>query len=189
MRSLKPILKGEKQKVRILRPSEYEMLREGARKLENQIQLDTLLLTGMRYVEAQRLHKHPEWFDGSFIHLPAEAQRKKKRKQRERWVRLNPLGRLTLPHFFRNKPLPHIVNFNKNLKRWAERGGLDPVGLCPKTLRKTWESWLVFYYPRHIHLIFLSQGHNNLTSLEHYLNMPFTEQDKEEMRKWVEGWI
>ena len=59
---------------------------------------------------------------------------------------------------------------------------LDPIGLCPKTLRKTWESWLVFY-PRHIHLIFLSQGHNNLTSLQHYINLPFTEQDRKEMRK------
>lgn len=186
METKTPILKGG---VRILRPCEYELLRKGAKKVENQVRLDALLFTGLRYVEAQRLQRHPQWFDGEFIHLPRLAQRKVKAKQRERWVRLNPQGRQTLLFFFKAPPLPSWKAWTLNLKRWAERVGLNPVGLSPKTTRKTWESWLVTYYPQHIVQIFLSQGHTELTSLEHYLNLPFTEVDKLEMRKWVEGWI
>ena len=57
----KPILKSG---VRILRPAECELLREGARALENQTRYDALLLTGLRYVEAQRLQSNPDWLDG-----------------------------------------------------------------------------------------------------------------------------
>ena len=181
-----PILKAG---VRILRPCEYEALRRGAKKLENQVRLDALLLTGLRYVEAQRLQKHPKWFDGKFIHLPEYAQRKWKRKQQERWVRLNPQAQSVLPFFFKAKPLPSWKAWALCLRRWAVRGGLDPVGLGPKTTRKTWESWLVATYPDRLVEICLSQGHTELTSLKYYLNLPFTEVDKLEMKKWVAGWI
>jgi hypothetical protein len=143
----------------------------------------------MRYVEAQRLQKHPEWFDGNFIHLPESAQLKAKRKQKERWIRLSSMGKAVLPYFFKTRPLPTWKAWTLNLQRWSLRAGLDPDGLSPKTTRKTWESWLVTCYPQHLALICLSQGHTELTSLQHYLNMPFTEVDKLEMRKWVEGWI
>ncbi len=76
-----PIIKGS---VRILRPSEYERVREGAEILDNQTWLDALLLTGLRYVEAERLQDHPDWIDGRFVHLPDYAQKKVKRKQSER---------------------------------------------------------------------------------------------------------
>jgi hypothetical protein len=181
-----PILKGG---VRVLRPREYEALREGSKKLENQVKLDTLLLTGLRYVEARRLHEHPEWFDGKFTHLPESAVRKAKRKQRERWVRLNPMAAGILPFFFKAEPLPSWKAWTLNLRRWATRAGLVPAGLGPKTTRKTWESWLMTTYPDHQYEVFLSQGHTELTSLRHYLNMPFTEVDKLEMKKWVGGWI
>ena len=181
-----PILKSG---VRILRPREYETLRQGAKKLENHVRLDTLLLTGLRYVEAQRLCKNPEWFDGRFIHLPEYAQKKAKRKQRERWVRLNPQGQQILPFFFKGPPLPSWKAWTLNLERWAVRAGLDSSGLGPKTTRKTWESWLVTCYPDRVTEVFLSQGHTELTSLKHYLNLPFTEVDRLEMKKWVSGWI
>ncbi|MEM2778316.1 MAG: hypothetical protein QXH00_06470 [Candidatus Jordarchaeales archaeon] len=183
---LTPILKGG---VRILRPCEYELLRKGAKKLQNQVRLDTLLLTGLRYVEAQRLYENPIWFDGKFIHLPEYAQKKAKRKQRERWVRLNPQGQQILPFFFKGPPLPSWKAWTECLKRWAARAGLDPTGLGPKTTRKTWESWLVTCYPKRIMEVFLSQGHTELTSLRHYLNLPFTEVDKLEMKRWTSGWI
>jgi len=183
---LMPILKGG---VRILRPCEYELLRKGTGKLVNQVRLDALLLTGLRYVEAQRLHEHPEWFDGKFIHLPEYAQLKAKRKQRERWVRLNPQGQQILPFFFKGPPLPSWKSWTEAIRRWAVKAGLDPAGLGPKTTRKTWESWLVSTYPERLTEIFLSQGHTELTSLKHYLNLPFTEVDRLEMRKWTLGWI
>jgi len=40
--------------------------------------------------------------------------------------------------------------------------------MSTKTTRKTWESWLVWYYPEKIASIFGSQGHNELTALRHY---------------------
>ncbi len=73
----KPILKGG---VRILRPAEYDLLREGAKTLENQTRLDVLLLTGLRYIEAQRLQGNPDWLDSKFIHpsrvRPEEGEEK-----------------------------------------------------------------------------------------------------------------
>jgi hypothetical protein len=187
----KPILKGG---VRILRPSEYGRLRVATaakrrKRLDNATKLDALLLTGLRYVEAQRLQQHPEWFDGKFIHLPEFAQKKAKRKQRERWIRLSSMGIAILPYFFKVKPLPSWKAWTLNLRRWAVYAGLDPAGLSPKTTRKTWESWLVASYPEHIAEVCLSQGHTQATSLQFYLNMPFTEVDKLEAKKWIEGWI
>src|SRR5437660_1733031 len=174
--------------VRILRPSEYEQLREGASTLENQTRSDALLLTRLRFVEAQRLQTNPDWVDGRFIHLPAFAQRKVKRQQRERWIRLSSKGASLLPYFFKTKPLPTWKGWSQNLERWATKAGLDPVGLGPKTLRKSWESWLVASYPEHVLEVFLSQGHTQMTALSHYLGLPFTSADKEGMREYVGGW-
>jgi len=61
----KPIVKVG---VRILRPAEYELLRQGAESLENQTRTDALLLSGLRYVEAQRLQENPDWLDDMFVH-------------------------------------------------------------------------------------------------------------------------
>ena len=193
----KPILKtgkptvlgGKDSKIRTLRADEYEALRVGAGKESNQVQLDTLLLTGMRYVEVQRLHERPEWFDGNFVYLPREAVLKQERKQAERYVRLNLLGKEILPRFFEVKNIPSSETWRENLERWAGKVGLDPVGLGPKTTRKTWESWLMTVYPEHSAEIVLSQGHTAATSLHHYLNMPFLQTDKERIKVWVGGFF
>ena len=181
----KPILKSD---VRILRPTEYERFREGARTLENQTRSDALLLTGLRYVEAQRLQSNHDWVDGRFIHLPALAQRKTKRTQKERWVRLSSKDATLLPFLFKTKPLPTWKGWTQNLERWATNAGLDSVGLGPKTLRKTWESWLVSSYPERVLEVFLSQGHTQMTALSHYLGLPFTQADKDAMLEYVSGW-
>jgi integrase len=179
-----------RSRIRILRPNEYQKLLNGCRKTDYRTILQALLYTGMRYIEMQRLQKNPSWFDGEFIHLPQEATRKVKRTQKERWVRLNQSGRMIIEYFIQCKtPLPSWQSWSVNLKRWGERVGLDPNGLSAKTTRKTWESWLMFYYPNQIANITLSQGHTQITSLQYYVNMPFNERDKLEMRKYVEGWI
>lgn len=174
---------------RVLRPQEAKQLINAIPKREHEIQFKALLLTGARYVEMQRFQEHQEWFDGKFIHLPATAIKKAKRKQRERWIRLNPLGREVVRSFLETSKLPTKQAWNQNLKRWAKLAGLGPEGLSAKTTRKTWESWLVFYYPDKLANIVLSQGHTTLTSIQFYLNMPFTDEDKEEMKEFVEGWI
>ena len=181
----KPIIKGG---VRVLRPMEYEQLWKGARSQENQTRLDALLLTGLRYVEAQRLQESPDWLDGKFIHLPETATRKVKRQQRERWIRLSDKGRTIVRYFFKTKPLPSWSGWSHNLERWAEYSGLDPVGLGPKNTRKTWESWLVSAYPERFPEIVVSQGHTTFVAVNHYLALPFDRRDKEEMAEWVAGW-
>ena len=175
---------------RVLRPKEWKALLMGCPKIEYKTMLQTLLYTGMRYVELQRFQRKPQWFDGEFVHLPEEASRKVQRKQKERWVRLNNQGRMMIQFFITiKKSVPTYQSWNENLKCWARRIGLDDEGLSVKTTRKTWESWLMFYYPQQMPLITLSQGHTQLISLQHYLNMPFTEADRIEIRNYVEGWV
>jgi integrase len=148
--------------------------------------LDGLLLTGMRYVEARRFQASPDWLEGKFIHTPTL---KAKAKQTERWIRLSNYGQQVIPLFLKGAKLPGKATFNANLKRWARKAGLDHVGLSAKATRKTWESWLMFYYPERQINVVQSQGHNTLTSLDHYLNLPFENAEKATMQKWLEGWI
>jgi hypothetical protein len=164
----------------------------------------------MRYIEMQRFQEYPSWWDGDFVHLPKEASRKVKRTQQERWVRLNNQGKMAVRHFVSIKtPMPSYQSWNENLACWAFRAGfpeaiikerknkhtgeIKQIHACPglsvKSTRKTWESWLMFYYPQQMALITLSQGHTQLTSLQHYINMPFTESDRIEIKNYVEGWV
>ena len=184
---MQPILKiFGKSQVRILRPGEYEALRNTL-KPNQAIMLDGLLLTGLRYVEACRLQDHAEWVEGKFIHVPTL---KVKAKQKERWVRLSNYAQQQIPLFLKGAKLPGRATFDKSLKRWAQKAGLNPAGLTGKTTRKTWESWLMFYFGEsQKSSILLSQGHNAVTSLDHYINLPFEDVDRSTMRKWLEGWI
>jgi len=182
----RPIIKNG---TRILRPKEFRALLNGCQKMDYKIILQTMLYTGMRYVEMQRFQVHREWFDGDFVHLPKEACLKKARTQQERWVRLNNQGKMIVQFFQNiNTHVPTTQSWGMNLKSWAEKVGLSPEGLSVKTTRKTWESWLLFFYPEYIAMITLSQGHTQIISLQHYLNIPFTEADRVEIKSFVEGW-
>jgi len=175
---------------RVLRPKEWEALLVGCSKIDYKTMLEALLYTGMRYVEMQRFQEQPGLFDGNFINLPQEIDRKKERRQRGRWIRLNNQGKMAVRHFLSLKrKLPSYQSWNENLKCWCKRASLNPQGVTCKTTRKTLESWLMFYYPTQIALITLSQGHTTLTSMQHYVNMPFTESDRIEIRNYVEGWV
>jgi len=197
----RPIVKGKVKiskingktydnRIRIFRPKEFDLLLRGCKRVDYQTILETLLYTGVRYIELKRVQKNPDWFDGEYLHLPFDAVRKDKRTQYERWVRLNQQGRMTLKYFFRlKKPLPTHQSWSMNMKRWARNVGMEQQWLSSKCTRKTWESWLMFYYPNQLPAIALSQGHTQLTSLQHYVNLPFNEEDKILMKKYVEGWI
>jgi integrase len=176
-----------KEKVRILRPHEAKMIIEqGIPKFQHQLLFKSLLYTGARYIEVQRLKENPEWFDGDFIKLPSL---KKKARQKERWIRLNPRGKEIISSYVNSEySLPTKVTWRENLRRWASSCNLSPEGLCAKTTRKTWESWLTFYYGTRAEIP-QSQGHTDAVAFQHYLNLPFTESDKSEIKEFVDGWI
>jgi len=184
----KPILKVN---VRILRPLEYDRLREAIPKMYHQIFLDTLLYTGMRYVEAQRFQEYSDWYDKETrtIHIPSQGSKKRKRKMKDRYVHLNQAGSNTISLFLKlKKDLPSRPIWYQDLRRWAEYAGVDKKGICPKMTRKTWESWLFIAYPKATVQISMSQGHTQLTAMKHYLNLPFTDMEREEIKKRVAGW-
>jgi len=178
-----------KNNVRILRPSEYKLIHRNLMKRHHKIFLDTLLFTGMRYVEAQRLQKNPDWFDEEFIHMPNEKYFAK-RRQMDRVIKLTPRARQLMPFFLESKKkLPTKQTWGENLKRWAKNVQLNPIHLCAKTSRKTFESWLLFYYPNNMYQVASSQGHTSTVSLGHYMNVGLTEEDRIIMKEFVEGWL
>ena len=121
--------------------------------------------------------------------MPSGAVLKYKIKQKERSIRCSYLAKSIIPLFLNlDKKLPSRVSWRENLRRWAVNVGIEPDGLCAKTTRKTWESWLMFYYPERRFEVVLSQGHTSATSVTHYLNMPFTNEDKLVMEEFVAGW-
>ena len=180
---------GEKSKSRgiwrtlILRPSEYEqIIFESNNKY--QIIFSCLLYTGMRYEELKRLRENPNWIDPrGFIHLPASAQKKQKRVDPERWVRLSYRGREAIKRLYDLRDMPSAITIDHYIKRnWPE-----PRSFAMKSFRKTCESWLVFYFQNPI-LVAQSQGHTMITQFNHYLSMPWTESDRLGMKTHLEGW-
>ena len=62
---------------RILRPAEYIKLRAEAKPFYRSL-FDAALLTGMRVVELKLFLQNPDWFDGTFVHIPRIAIKKQK---------------------------------------------------------------------------------------------------------------
>jgi integrase len=179
---------SEKFQVRILRPVEFEIIRNAMEPDTRRI-CTSLLLTGMRYAELHRFRENPDWLDGKFVFLSSGSMLKAKAKQRERAIRLSDMGKTLLADLFQvSHPLPDLPALDMKVRRLSKRI-LEGAPINNKSFRKTWESWLVFYYPDKALQIALSQGHTTTTQYEHYLNIPFEGDDRKEMRKWVERWI
>jgi len=176
--------------VRILRPCELTSLINAIPKDSLRTQFEFLLYTGMRYVEAKNVFGREDIFDGTQLHLiPGIITEKPKCKMSHRYVKLTPVGRKVTRDFFKlKKNYPHMNTWRENLERWAGFAKLDPSYLSVKTTRKTYESYLISIYPQRRDEIFISQGHTELTALKNYINLPFTQKDKEEMIKYVAGW-
>lgn len=147
--------------------------------------------SGMRYVEVGRLYEHYEWWlkERKSIHLPAEAQKKVKRTQVERYISpIPPQLESELSYFFQNQKPPCLKVWDDNLHRWAEKAGMEIKGISSKTTRASIESWMVTAnIPMNI--ICLRQGHDHITSMNHYQGLPFTEAEKTEIRRRLAGWI
>ncbi len=184
-----PILKGsgKKIKTRVFRPDEISEMRKHMN-YEEKINFDMCLLLGGRYLEDVRIQNNSAWYDGEkFVHI---TEHKAKRIAPNRAIRLSSRGINTIEHFFNNdKKLPSVQHFDKKLKEWSVLAGLGIEGVSARSLRKTWESWLVASFPSHISTIYGSQGHSELTSLQAYQNTGFTDEDISKMREWVEGYV
>ena len=127
----RPIIKND---TRIFRPYEWQKVLYGCPKIELRTILEALLYTGMRYIEMKRLQEHPEWFDGDFVHLSELAQKKVKRKQKERWVRLNSQGKMVVRYFLNGqKKIPSYQTWNENVRTWARRGAVSYTHLTLPT--------------------------------------------------------
>lgn len=176
-----------KNNVRILRPWELKQLINAIPKNEYKEKFEALFFSGTRYSEIKRLYNNPSWFMGNTIHLKAH---KLKSVHLERYIRLNQQGQRAITYMLRSrKPYPNNSSWNDDLKRWAKYAGLDIEGICTKTTRKTWESYLVTSYPKQLEYIFLSQGHSQMTALKFYLMLPFTEEEIKEIKFFTDGWI
>lgn len=178
------ILKGG---VRIFRPCEVKRLIDSIPKVEYKDKFEALLYTGARFNELKWLYTHKNAFDGEVIHMPSL---KPSSRYSERYIRLNANGKRAVSYFLRGKRnLPSHPGWEANLRRWCVKAGIDPVGVSCKSTRKTWESWLVTMYPNNVYQIFLSQGHTDKVALEYYLMLPFSDDDKKEMRYYTDGWL
>jgi integrase len=147
------------------------------------------VITGLRYVELQRLHDNPAWYHKSRnqIILPAEAQKKVKQKLVKRTVDKLPS---TFPYLFKAflecKRPPERISWYRSLARWSDLAGIEPkVG--PKTPRKTIESWMLKAGIPEIE-IYSRQGHDPVTSLKHYQSLSFTDYEMRDIRKRLTEW-
>lgn len=174
---------------RILTPSEYDTFTQAMKKMRLRTQFEIAFWTGLRYVELQRLHANPSWVlpGRNVIHLPHEAQKKKKRTQVERYIHIVPQISTLLPYFFENQKPSTSKNWYEYLVRLAWKTGLGGQGINVKVTRKTIESWMVVAgIP--VNEICAWQGHSDLTSYKHYQALAFTDGEKVEIRKRLAGW-
>ncbi len=177
--------------IRILTPDEYQKLKAAIPKDEYKTKLDILLITGMRYAEYLRLYNHQEWYNEkrNIIHLPEEAQLKHKRKQRQRTINNLPsMFSYLLKDFWKARaPPPLESTWNKDLQRWARLANLNPYGISAKTTRKTIESYMISAgIP--VNVVCLRQGHDSLTSMNHYQGLAFSDDEVRDIQRILTEW-
>jgi len=177
------------KKIRILSPKDVDAMVAAIRKPYLRTIFDTALYSGMRYIEVQRLWNHQGWWlkERNALHLPREASLKPMRQFKERYIPINPQLLAALPYFFENPPPPVPQVWWDDLKRFARDAGVGTDGISPKTTRATIESWL-YVAGFETGWICLRQGHTELTSLNHYRGIPWTDDEKEEIKKRLAGW-
>jgi intergrase/recombinase len=179
------------KKIQILTPTTLDSMLEVIDKPFQRRRFLTLLYSGMRYAEYLRFYDNPDWYIKSrnSIHLPEHATKKAKRKQLERYVHPLPdMMREIIEPFHKDPKPPTLQTWNENLKRWAIKAGIDPTGISAKTTRKTIESWMIVAGVP-VNVVYLRQGHDELTSLQHYQGLPFTPSEKEEIKRRLAGWV
>jgi integrase len=173
---------------KVLTAEEYDRMKLAIHKTAKAL-FELNVITGLRYVEVQRLYDNLHWYHETRnqIILPKEAQRKAKQKQIKRTIDKLPS---TFPYVFKaflegRKP-PESSAWNRDLARWSEIAGIIPkVG--PKPPRKTIESWMLKTGIPEIE-IYSRQGHDPVTSLRHYQSLSFTDYEMRDIEKRLTEW-
>ncbi|AKB61383.1 tyrosine-type recombinase/integrase [Methanosarcina mazei] len=146
-------------------------------------------ITGMRYVEIQRLYDNPQWYikERNQIVLTKDAQKKVKQKLVKRTVdKLPYVFTYIFEKFLAGPRPPDRTSWNRDLARWSKKAGIEPkVG--PKTPRKTVESWMLKAGIPEIE-IYSRQGHDPITSLRHYQSLSFTDYEQRDINKRLAEW-
>lgn len=183
---------------RVLTPKDYNKVRDGFKKQEHKLIFDGLIYTCMRVEEFWRFIGHPEWFDYDrmCINLPPGATLKVKVKQKGRTILLSALGVRVVRDLLdavRAGKIKEISNrgWNDDISRAARRAGFqhDPnCKIVPKMTRKTYISWLMAVIPDDGLRITASSGHDSSTMIRHYLNLAFTDQERNEIKMHIQGW-
>lgn len=168
----------------ILTPSEYNSLLASIPKLKSRFQIETILNTGMRYIELQRFDENTRYFDpkNRMISLPGASTKTGKSRD----VHLTPRFSSMLELFLNGNSLdfPARQVMDMNLKRW------NPALHCTvKTFRKTWETWLLATYQDHSLDVWMSQGHTGVVSMGHYYaGVGRLKSEMDDVREYVKGW-
>ena len=184
---------------RILTPEEASSIRRVISKPSNRALFDLMLYTGLRLEEVRQLIEHPEIFDEERRLLVIKSG-KAKASQKSRNVILSDKGVEAVRAFLQVPKMPASSSaWQTNLIRWSKIAGLSPLpgrseeggnifGITVRTSRKSLESWLLTAYPDRAAWIALSQGHTETTALGHYLNVSFTDQERNDILDEVKGW-
>ena len=154
-----------------------------------QVIFEVNTITGMRYVELQRLHDNPNWYSKSRnqIILPAEAQKKVKQKLIKRTIdKLPSTFSYVFKQFVEGSRPPENSSWNRDLARWSRKACIEPK-ISPKTPRKTIESWMLKAGINEYE-IYSRQGHDPVTSLRHYQSLSFTDYEMRDIEKRLTEW-
>jgi integrase len=183
-----------KEGAQILSPKEYEAIREQLNPGHRLI-FDGMLFTGMRIEEFWRFVKNPMWFhpDRQYVELPRGSILKVAAKQKERTVILSNIGTRAIRDLVSAIARGEVkviskVGWNQDLKRAAAKAGVNPRGIMAKMARKTWVSWLMVIYPSDGLRISASSGHTIGIMQRHYLSLPFSTEEREQIKMYVVGW-
>lgn len=184
---------------RILTPEEASSIRRVISKPSNRALFDLMTYTGLRLEEVRQLIEHPEIFDEERRLLVIKSG-KAKASQKSRNVILSDKGVEAVRAFLQAPKMPASSSaWQTNLIRWSKIAGLSPLpgrseeggnifGITVRTSRKSLESWLLTAYPDRAAWIALSQGHTETTALGHYLNVSFTDQERNDILEETRGW-
>ena len=184
---------------RILTPGEASSIRRVISKPSNRALFDLMTYTGLRLEEVRQLIEHPEIFDEERRLLVIKSG-KAKASQKSRNVILSDKGVEAVRAFLQVPKMPASSSaWQTNLIRWSKIAGLSPLpgrseeggnifGITVRTSRKSLESWLLTAYPDRAAWIALSQGHTETTALGHYLNVSFTDHERNDILEETRGW-